>query len=223
MENIKIIGFCKHKTAGWHGVFYYGPSEKARGATAIFVANRNLYWPVTRERAEKVEPVAAADFPLDDFISGLEETSKILQPSLAFTYGLLKALKAFKESSEAQSHRKFITDGTDVFEVVDVCQPPYFIWNIGENMIDGYLPLCRLAAGQSAGDIRRVDQDSLRAVPVEGAKTILKAIGYGLKTSAEMEAYIEEHKDAAKPGSVEHARIQRYETAIPLMKQVKGL
>ena len=30
----KIIGFCKHKTAGWYGVFYYGPSERQRNATA---------------------------------------------------------------------------------------------------------------------------------------------------------------------------------------------
>lgn len=33
------------------------------------------------------------------------------------------------------------------FELVDRVPLGYSIWNIGENMADGYLPLCRLAAG----------------------------------------------------------------------------
>lgn len=115
-------------------MFYYGPSEKVLGEAAIFVSSRNLHWPMTKERAEKVEPVAAADFPLGDFIFGLEETSNILLPCHAFIDGLLKALKEFRESSEAQSTQKFITDGIDVFEVVDVCQPPYFIWGIRDSI-----------------------------------------------------------------------------------------
>ena len=31
------------------------------------------------------------------------------------------------------------------FEVVDFVPAGYEIWNIGHNMIDGYLPLCRMA------------------------------------------------------------------------------
>lgn len=223
MKSIKIIGFCKHKTAGWDGVFYYGPSEKVWGETAIFVASRNLHWPVTKERAEKVEPVAAADFPLDSFISGLEKISDNPLPCHAFAFGLLKALKDFKGTSGAQSNRKFITDGDDVFRVVNECWPPYSIWNIGKNMIDGYLPLCRLAAVQPFPGGRSIEGDSLLAIRMDGAQTILKAVGYGPSTVKEMERFIYLFKDTAKPGSREYTQIQRYEAAIPLMKQVKGL
>lgn len=223
MKNIEIIGFCKHKTAGWDGVFYYGPSEKVRGGTAIFVASRNLHWPMTKERAAKVEPVAAADFPLDSFISDLEKISDNPLPCHAFAFGLLKALKDFKGTSEAQSNQKFITDGDDAFRVVNECWPPYSIWNIGKNMIDGYLPLCRLAAVQPFPGVQRIDPDSLLAIRIDGAQTILKAVGRGPETVKEMESFIARHKDTAKPGSSAYTQIQRYEAAIPLMKQVKGL
>lgn len=37
---------------------------------------------------------------------------------------------------------------THTFELVDHVPLGYSIWNIGKNMADGYLPLCRLAAVQ---------------------------------------------------------------------------
>lgn len=226
----KIIGFCKHKTAGWYGVFYYGPSERQRNATAIFVASRILHWPVTKERAEKLEPVSAADFPLEDFIFGLEKTVEkddssyhMLMPSNAYIPSLLEALKDFKQAEETQSSRKFITDGRDVFEVVDTCWPPYRIWNIGENMIEGYLPLCRPAYVQPFPGGQDIDPNSLKAVRIDGAQTILKAVRHGLYTAKDMETFISRYKDTAKPGSSDYADIRQYEAAIPLMKQVKGL
>jgi len=90
-------------------------------------------------------------------------------------------------------------------------------------MIDGYLPLCRLAAVQPFPGVQRIDPDSLLAIRIDGAQTILKAVGRGPETVKEMESFIARHKDTAKPGSSAYTQIQRYEAAIPLMKQVKGL
>ena len=36
-------------------------------------------------------------------------------------------------------NKKTITDGKDTFELVDYVPLGYRIWNIGKNMIDGYL------------------------------------------------------------------------------------
>ena len=41
--------------------------------------------------------------------------------------------------------KKTITHRGHTFEQVDHIPQGYTIWNIGKNMIGGYLPLCRLA------------------------------------------------------------------------------
>ena len=83
-----------------------------------------------------------------------------------------------------------ITSGKDIFEIVEEVPCGYRIWNIGKNMIDGYLPFCRLSSQQPFTGGMSIEADTLKAMKVDEAQTILNAIGYGEDTIKEMEAYI---------------------------------
>lgn len=109
---------------------------------------------------------------------------------------------------------EIITDGVNTFEVVDYVPLGYQIWNIGKNMVDGYLPLCRAIPGTYA-----VEPDTLKAIKVEGAEKVLAAIGGGQNTVKAMERYIARYKNA-QPGSWPHRQIQRMQEALPIMKQL---
>lgn len=108
-----------------------------------------------------------------------------------------------------------VTSGEHVFELVDFVPSGYEIWNIGKNMIDGYLPLCRVIPGTY-----NVEADTLKAIKIDGAQTILAAIGGGQNTIEEMEKYIKRYKNA-KPGTWSYSQVQRMKKAIPIMKQIK--
>lgn len=115
-----------------------------------------------------------------------------------------------------------ITHGGDTFELVDSVPLGYEIWNIGKNMLDGYLPLCRLAWLQPFEGARRIERDTLKAIRVEGAQTILAAVGGGQNTVAAMERYIKRYR-RAKPNTYAYRQVQRMKAALPFMKQIKGL
>ncbi len=117
-------------------------------------------------------------------------------------------------------NKKTITDGKDTFELVDYVPSGYEIWNIGKNMINGYLPLCRLSQSQPFEGGRNIEADTLKAIKIEGAQTVLAAVGYGLATVEEMERYINSHSNAKK-GSLAYERAQRMKAALPIMKQIK--
>ena len=108
-----------------------------------------------------------------------------------------------------------ITSGDLEFEIVDHVPPGYIVWNIGKNMIDGYLPLCRLAAVQPFPGGRSIETHTLKAIKTEHAQTILAAMSIGPGTVKEMETYITKHPD--KWG------VDRMKTALPYMRQIKGL
>lgn len=103
------------------------------------------------------------------------------------------------------------------FELVDHVPLGYSVWNIGENMADGYLPLCRLCAVQPFPGGRKIEVDTLKAIKCEGAQEILKVAGWGPETVEEMEKYIEKNKD--KP----HRRyeVERMKNALPYMRKIK--
>ena len=113
--------------------------------------------------------------------------------------------------------RNTITNGDDVFELVEEFPLGYHIWNIGKNMQDGYLPLCRLRPTQPFPGGQGIEPDTLKAIKCEGAQTILAAIGFGPETPEEMEEYIAKHaKDPAYSRNV-----QRMKKALPLMRELK--
>lgn len=112
-----------------------------------------------------------------------------------------------------------IVSGSHEFELVDYVPYGYIIWNIGKNMIDGYLPLCRLSSRQPFPGGRSIEPDTLKAIKIDGAQTILAAIGFGPDTVKEMEAYMKKIS-----GEKERAWIiERMHAALPIMKQIKGL
>ena len=94
-----------------------------------------------------------------------------------------------------------IKSGEHVFEIVDRVPCGYTIWNIGKNMVDGYLPLCRL-----------------KAVKVDGAQIILEAVGGGQNTPEQMEAYIKRYRNA-KPGTWSYKQVRRMKAALPIMRK----
>lgn len=65
---------------------------------------------------------------------------------------------------------------THTFRLVDCVLPGYMIWNIGRHhMPEGYLPLCRLAFFQPFPGGRNIDAETLLAIKIDGAHTILDA------------------------------------------------
>ena len=115
--------------------------------------------------------------------------------------------------------KRTITHHGNTFELVDRVPHGYLIWNIGKNMIDGYLPLCRLAYFQPFPGGRNIEVETLKAIKCEGAQTILEAIGYGPETPDQMERYIEKHSGESSCGR--HATaVKRMKKALPLMRQI---
>lgn len=67
---------------------------------------------------------------------------------------------------------------THKFEIVDRVPLGYHVWNIGENMPDGYLPLCRLCASQPFEGATAIDPSTLKAIRSDGSKEIMRAANY---------------------------------------------
>lgn len=105
---------------------------------------------------------------------------------------------------------KIVCDNLE-FELVDYIPYGCRIWNIGKNMIDGYLPLVQVGGYDGC----QVNTSTMKAIKVDGAQTILAAIGIGPRTVDEMELYVE--KNPNKWG------VDRMKAALPFMKKIKGL
>lgn len=102
------------------------------------------------------------------------------------------------------------------YEVVTEVPVGYLIWNIGKNMVPGYLPFCRLKAIQPFEGGRSVETDTLKAIKCAGAGVILTAIGYGEDTSADMQTFIKKHLH----GREWKYLVKRYKAAIPYMRAI---
>ena len=104
-------------------------------------------------------------------------------------------------------------ENTHEFELVDGVPLGYTIWNIGKNMIDGYLPLVQVGGYDGC----QVNTRTMKAIKIDGAQTILAAVGYGVYTVKEMEAHIKKY-EKSRPMEVE-----RMKKALPIMRKIKGL
>lgn len=114
--------------------------------------------------------------------------------------------------------KRILVDKRHTFEIVDFIPDGYLIWNIGKNMVDGWLPICRLCKHQPWEEARRVED--LKAIRTDGAQTILAAIGGGQDTIPKMERYIKRYKNA-KPGTWCYRQVQRMKAALPYMRELK--
>lgn len=116
--------------------------------------------------------------------------------------------------------RQTITNGKYTFEIVESVPFGYQIWNIGKNMIDGYLPLCRLCSHQPYRGARNIETETLKAIKIDGAQTILAAIGGGQNTIEAMEKYIRRYQNA-KAGTWSRRQAERMKEALPIMRKIK--
>lgn len=110
---------------------------------------------------------------------------------------------------------KTLVDGKHTFEIVDFVPTGYKIWNIGKNMIDGYLPLI-----QTGGeDGFTVNTETMKAIKIEGAQTILAGFGWGPETIQEMETYIKKYRNSKR--EVTQYKVKRIQEALKIMYLIK--
>lgn len=115
---------------------------------------------------------------------------------------------------------EYITDGKNKFEIVDFVPMGYQIWNIGKNMIDGYLPLCRLKNPQPFEGCMEIETETLKAIKIDEAQIILAAVGGGQNTPEKMKRYIKRYGNA-KPGTFGRSQAERMKKALPYMEKIK--
>jgi len=67
----------------------------------------------------------------------------------------------------------------DVFEVVDKIPAGYVVWNIGDNMVDGYLPITMLKPGTF-----EIRPETLKAIalPADELAFLRKVAGRGINS-----------------------------------------
>lgn len=120
-------------------------------------------------------------------------------------------------TSQKNEKNGTITNGANTFAIVDYFPLGYEIWNIGKHMVDGYLPLCRVIPGTY-----QVEPDTLKAIKIDGAQTVLAAIGAGHNTIAKMEKFITKNKNA-KLGTWEFSQRMKIQAALPIMYQLRQM
>lgn len=110
-----------------------------------------------------------------------------------------------------------LSTGKHTFEIIDYVPKGYMIWNIGVNMPDGYLPLCKLlpAHEQPFAGGCTINTKTLKAIKCDGAQKILAALGYGPDTISEMERYVKRYEKSENP--ITARRVQRMKEAIKVM------
>ena len=105
------------------------------------------------------------------------------------------------------------------FTVVDFVPLGYEVWNV-RGFVEGYLPLCRIAARQPFPGGRNIETDTLKAIKAGGAEEILAAAGYGFNTLQKMEQCLKRHKNP-KPGTGAYLDYKKVRAAIPYARKLK--
>jgi len=109
--------------------------------------------------------------------------------------------------------KKIIESGHHKFEIVNEIPKNHFLWNIGKNMPDGYLPIAE--QGETSYSVNGA---TLKAIEFKEAQTILAAIGAGHRTVKDMETLLH----YGEKRSVKPYNYSEVEKALPLLKQIKG-
>lgn len=112
-----------------------------------------------------------------------------------------------------------IQAGQHIFEIVDYVPSGYEVWGIGKNMPDGYLPLCRLKPEQPFKGARQIEPDTLKAIKLENAQTVLSAIYFGPKTPREFERYIKRYSKSKSAYVIR--RVERARAALEIMRTIR--
>lgn len=116
--------------------------------------------------------------------------------------------------------KKILTVGEYTFEIVDSIPHGYLFWNIGENMPDGWLPLCRLSAHQPFPGGRNIETDTLKAIRLEGAQTVLEATSRCGGTIQALEHFVYKHSNAVA-GSSKHRDMMLAKEALKILEVLR--
>lgn len=103
--------------------------------------------------------------------------------------------------------------GKLVFDVVDSIPEGYSLWSIG-TMVEGYLPLAQISD-------YKVNPDTLKAIKVDNAEKVMKALGGGQKTIKRMETYIKKYSKS-KVG-ITIRRVNRFRAALEVLYTIDGV
>jgi hypothetical protein len=104
-----------------------------------------------------------------------------------------------------------IVDGKYTFEIIDYVPYGYVIWNVGKNMIDGYLPIVQLCGEDGC----QVNTETMKAIKLKDAQIILAAIGWGQNTIKQMETYVKRYKNSKRKVTQRH--VERLKAALKVM------
>ena len=121
--------------------------------------------------------------------------------------------------SEKVHEGRYIYSGRHVFEIVDSIPKGYEVWSIGKNMVDGYLPLCRLKKDQPYEGACSIEENTLKAIKCEEAQIVLAAFGYGPNSIKTMEQYVKRYGKSKTPYVMR--RVQRMKAALEIMYTLK--
>ena len=113
---------------------------------------------------------------------------------------------------------EYIKNGNHMFELVESVPKKYFIWNIGQNMEDGYLPLCEWLHPEDPEDYS-INPNTLKAIRCSKAQTILQAIGGGQNTIKKMESYIRRYSKSKKISTLN--RVERMKKALEVLYTIQ--
>lgn len=110
------------------------------------------------------------------------------------------------------------------YEIVDRVPSGYEIWNIGDNMCEGFLPLCTLkpADEQPFEGARQIDPDTLKVIRTDGAQAILRVSISGLETAIDMEEFLRRESGEGWANPEWEAEVEkRIKIALPYARQIK--
>lgn len=109
----------------------------------------------------------------------------------------------------------------NMFKVSDTIPEGYIIWDIGEKMPTGYLPVGKPTGEILSDGTRELEKDTLVAIPTSEAQLILGLVGDGLTTIGKMSAYLNRYKYRAKSRDVK-LRVLHCEIAIHALLKIPG-
>ena len=91
----------------------------------------------------------------------------------------------------------YVESGKDKFEIVEKIPKDFFVWNIGVNAPEGYLPLCEWLDKNDKSNYS-INPETLKAIslPEPQRELLLKAAGYGISCKADAEKELASKREA---------------------------
>ena len=135
-----------------------------------------------------------------------------MKETLKFVDGYKYGGTAYKENDNIVIIDSWNVHRFKIWEKLSDVPATWFVWNIGKNMPDGWLPLARCIDPHNRP--YDIDPDSLIAVSIKEAQTILDGIGLCGGSLEKMEKTINKYKDKGQNHNAE-----RLERTWQLLKQ----